>query len=154
MDSTDLAIEERVNNAIQYLKTNPAATKRAVAKKFNISRHRLHRRMSGALPKGGRHASNAKLSEPEEVALCRYIDRLDKMNLSIRKEFIRDAANLILRERSSRASPADPPTVGQHWVDRFIKRHEYYVLPQRLREADRHNAETVSNAAYLFRAAV
>ncbi|KFG81468.1 transposase [Metarhizium anisopliae] len=150
MDSTDPAIEERVNRAIQYLRANPTAKKRSAAKEFNISRHRLNRRISGILPKGGRHASNAKLSEPVEVALCRYIDRLDKMNLSIRKEFIRDAANLILRGQSSPTSHRDPPTVGQHWVDRFIKRHKYSVLPQRIREVDRQNAETIRNVTTYF----
>ncbi|KID81679.1 transposase [Metarhizium guizhouense ARSEF 977] len=146
----DPAIEKRVNNAIQYLKTNPTAKKGAVAKKFDISRQRLDRRISGILPKFGRHARNAKLSEPEEVALCRYIGRLDKMNLSIRKELIRDAANLILREQSSLAPHRDPPTVGQHWVDRFIKRHKYSVLPQRIREVNRHNAETIRNVTTYF----
>ncbi|KAF5132924.1 hypothetical protein E5D57_003546 [Metarhizium anisopliae] len=150
MNVADPTIEKRVNDAIQYLNTNPTAKKRAVAKKFNISRQRLDRRVSGILPKFGRHARNAKLSEPEEVALCRYIDRLDKMNLSIRKEFIRDAANLILRGQASPVSHRDPPTVGQHWVDRFIKRHKYSVLPQRIREVDRQNAETIRNVTTYF----
>lgn len=115
MSSANFDIDLRVEEAAQYLRNNPKAKKRAVAKKFNVPRDRVRRRLSGVQPKKGRHASNAWLTEPEEVALCRYIDLLDRMNLSIRKEFIKDAANLqILRERTEAATP---PSVGpmQAW---------------------------------------
>ncbi|QLI69296.1 uncharacterized protein G6M90_00g066650 [Metarhizium brunneum] len=47
------------------------------------------------------------------------------MNLFVRKEFIKDAADLILRELTKAATP---PSVGLLWVNRFIKRHNYLVL--------------------------
>ncbi|KID81257.1 transposase [Metarhizium guizhouense ARSEF 977] len=147
MSSTNLNIDLRVEEAVQYLRDNPNAKQRAVAKKFNIPRDRLRRRRSGVPPENGRHASNAWLTEPEEVALCRYIDRLDRMNLSIRKEFIKDAANLVLRER---IADATPPSVGPMWVDRFIKRHNYSVLSQKTGDSNRQDAESVEKIATYF----
>ncbi|KJZ75905.1 hypothetical protein HIM_04729 [Hirsutella minnesotensis 3608] len=86
-------------------------------------------------------ATNTKLSKPEETALCRYIDRLDRINLPTRKAFIRDTANYILRARASRAEQADPPTVGKKWVDRFIKRHKYDIVPSHVLDANRQASE-------------
>ena len=57
---------------------------------------------------------------------------------------------MILREQSSLASHRDPPTVGKHWVDRFMKRHKYSVLPERIREADHLNAETIGKVTTYF----
>lgn len=122
MGSANFDIDSRVEEAAQYLRNNPKAKQRAVAKKFNVPRDRVRRHLSGVQPKKGRHASNAWLTEPEEVALCRYIDRLDRMNPSVRKEFIKDAADLILRERTEAATP---PSVGLLCADlaRFGDQH-------------------------------
>ena len=79
-----------------------------------MPRGRLRYRLSGMLPKKGLLVHNTKLTEPEEKALCRYIDRLDALNLAVRPEFVTDATDTILRERSSRIEATDPPTVGQH----------------------------------------
>ena len=147
MSSTNIDIDLRVEEAVRYLGNNLTAGQRAVAKKFNVPRDRVRRRLSGVPPKQGRHASNAWLTEPEEVALCRYVDRLDKMNLSIRKEFIKDAANLILRERTEETPQ---PTVGPKWVARFIKRHNYSVLSQKIRDSSRQNAESVEKVTNYF----
>ncbi|KAF5133824.1 hypothetical protein E5D57_004451 [Metarhizium anisopliae] len=147
MSSTNIDIDLRVEEAVRYLGNNPTAGQRSVAKKFNVPRDRVRRRLSGVPPKQGCHASNAWLTEPEEVALCRYVDRLDMMNLSIRKEFVKDAANLILRERTEETPQ---PTVGPKWVDRFIKRHNYSVLSQKIRDSSRQNAESVEKVTNYF----
>jgi hypothetical protein len=62
----------------------------------------------------GRAGVNLKLTEPEEKALCRYIDRLDHLNLAVRPEFVTDAANAILPARSSKNAEAPLPEVGKH----------------------------------------
>ena len=43
-----------------------------------------------------------KLSNLEETALYRYIDRLDRANLAIRVVYVTDVANYILASRASR----------------------------------------------------
>ena len=63
-----------------------------------------------------------KLLDSEVSAICRYVVRLDRINLAVRAEFITDAANYILRQRSP--SPGTTPTVGKCWTTRFIKRHK------------------------------
>ncbi|KID82360.1 transposase, partial [Metarhizium majus ARSEF 297] len=69
------------------------------------------------------------------------------MNLSIRKEFIKDAANLVLRERTEETPQ---PTVGPKCVARFIKRHNYSVLSQKIRDSSRQNAESVEKVTNYF----
>jgi hypothetical protein len=53
-----------------------------------------------------------KLSEPEEQAICNYINRLDRINLAVRPEFVTDAAIYVLKHRSSNSLPTEEiPTV-------------------------------------------
>ena len=93
-------------------------------------------------PKKGRPAANTKLSREEETAICHYIDRLDRINLAVRPQFITDAANYILKLRSSsRQDPATIPTVGANWTKRFVKRHSYCKRLQKKMQLDRQTAE-------------
>ena len=70
---------------------------------------------------------NMKLSEPEEQAICNYIDRLDRINLAVRPEFVTDVANYVLKHRSSNSLPTEEiPTVNAQWTTRFLKRHDYF----------------------------
>jgi hypothetical protein len=153
----DSTVELRVKEALEYLQVHPSAKPTAVARQFSISRARLLRRLDGIPPRAGTPATNTRLSKPEESALCRYIDRLDRINLPTRKVFIRDTANLILRGRSSRAEQANPLTVGKNWVNRFIKRYKYNVISSHVLDANRHAAENphVINAWFVkFKAIV
>ncbi len=84
---------------------------------------------------------NLKFSRPEELALCAYIDRLDHINLAVRREFVVDAANHILREKASKASRGNPPVVGIHWIDRFVRRYGYTLTSQKKLDANRKMAE-------------
>ena len=115
-----------------------------------MPRGRLRYRHDGRPPKAGQPAANTKLTEPEEKAVCRYIDRLDRINLAVRAEFVADAANTILRERSSRAQQADPPTVGQKWTTRFLKRHGYFRLLQKKLHSDRQASEDLKRVTQYF----
>ncbi|KJZ76545.1 hypothetical protein HIM_03881 [Hirsutella minnesotensis 3608] len=139
--SRDSTVELRVEEALGYLDAHPGAKPTTVARQFAVPRARLLRRIDGIFPRAGNPATNTKLSKPEETALCRYIDRLDRINLPTRKAFIRDTANYILRARASRAEQADPPTVGKKWVDRFIKRHKYDIVPSHVLDANRQASE-------------
>ncbi|KAK3301552.1 uncharacterized protein B0H64DRAFT_383969 [Chaetomium fimeti] len=63
-------------------------------------------------PMAGRPATYSRLSGPEEVVLCRYIDRFDRINFAVRTGFVTDAANYILAQRCSCAEQPNPPVVG------------------------------------------
>jgi hypothetical protein len=139
--SRDSIIELRVKEALEYLQLHPSAKPTTVARQFSISRVRLLCCLDNIPPCTGIPATNTKLSKPEESALCRYIDCLDRINLPTRKVFIRDTANLILQARASRTEQADPPTVGKKWVDRFIKWYNYNVISSHVLDANRHASE-------------
>jgi hypothetical protein len=47
-------------------------------------------------PKKGLLVHNTKLIEPEEKALCCYIDRLNALNLAVQPEFVIDTIDIIL----------------------------------------------------------
>ena len=152
--SCDSTIEFRVKDALQM---HPSTKPTTVARQFSIPRSRLLHRLDGIPPRAGIPATNTKLSKPEESALCRYIDRLDHINLPTRKTFIHDTANFILRARALRAEQANPPTVGKQWVDRFIKRYKYNVIPSYVLDANRHaseNPEAINDWFVKFKAVV
>jgi hypothetical protein len=126
-----------------------------VARQFGVTGARLRYRLDGRGGLKSYHAANSKLTSSEERALCRYIDRLDSINLAVRVEFVTDAANHILRARASPAelaSPAGPTTVGQKWTTRFLKRHDYTRRLQKKLDSDREVSEDPIRVAQYFQA--
>ena len=62
----------------------------------------------------------------EELAVCTYLDRLDKVGLHARLFVIADCANGVLRRAYVGEGP--PPQVNEHRARRFLERHsEYHV---------------------------
>ena len=61
----------------------------------------------------------------------------------MRAEFITDAANYILRERSSSFEPA--PTVGVNWTTHFIKCHSYKKAHQKTLNSVREASEDLDS---------
>ncbi|KAF8428987.1 hypothetical protein EV426DRAFT_583181 [Tirmania nivea] len=72
-------IKARIQQAIEYLSTIENPNISAVAREFFVPRRRLQDRYNGIPSRNERLASNRKLTEAEELAVCKYIDRLDKM---------------------------------------------------------------------------
>ncbi|KAK9444143.1 DDE superfamily endonuclease domain-containing protein [Metarhizium brunneum] len=97
---------------------------------------------AGRGPGNGNSAFHTKLTGAEEKALCKYVNRLDNINLVVRREFIQDTAHCILKVRASK-NDRNPPQVGSKWVGRFIKRHRYKVLPSKVLDANRQVSENV-----------
>jgi hypothetical protein len=60
------------------------------------------------------------------VIRLRYIDRLDRINLSLRKELIRAAVDYILQESAQLGEAIQ--IVGNDWVTRFIERYGYIII--------------------------
>ena len=136
-------MEKNIQLAINYLNANPGAKLTTVVRQFDVPRGRLRSRLAGNTPLTGRQYTNMKLLQPEEKALCSYIDRLDNINLAVRREFVVDAANYILRERASSAQQDNPPTVRKNWIDRFIKRHKYHLMTQKKLDTNRALSESI-----------
>ncbi|OAQ58169.1 DDE superfamily endonuclease [Pochonia chlamydosporia 170] len=139
-------MEARIQEAVRYVDDFPDAKVAKVAREFGVPRNRLRYRLQGRPPKIGRPAVNLKLSRPEEAALCRYIDRLDNINLAVRPEFITDAANHILRERSGRADLV----IGSKWTSRFLKRHGYFKTLQKKLHSERQASEDLTRVSQYF----
>ncbi|KAF6814462.1 transposase [Colletotrichum sojae] len=140
----DQSVESRVLQAVQYLNENPTAKTAQVARQFEIPFAKLRYRLEGRSAKRGTKTANTKLSAPEEKALCRYIDRLDRINLAVRPEFVQDAANAILREKG------DASTVNRQWVTRFLKRHNYTKARQKKLHVDRQASEDTQRVQKYF----
>lgn len=64
-------MEARIKEALRYIEDFPEAKVAKVAREFDVPRSRLRNRLEGRPPKAGRQATNLKLSQPEEAALCR-----------------------------------------------------------------------------------
>jgi hypothetical protein len=142
-------MESRIAEALQYLHDFPDAKLAAVAREFGISRSTLQDRRNGSKSRKGRTATHSKLSQPEETAICRYIDRLDRINLAVRAEFVTDAANSILRARTSFKSAAIP-TVGSKWTSRFLQRRGYKKKLQKKLHSERQSSEDLQRVNSYF----
>ena len=64
-------------------------------------------------------ANNLKLTEIEEESLRKWILSLDSRGVAPRPSTVREIADLLLAARGS----TPPPSVGQNWVTKFVKRH-------------------------------
>ena len=81
-------MESRIDDALHFYSLYPQLPLFAVAREYHVPRTTLQRRLAGAGPRKGRKASHSRLSKAEEEAICRYIDRLKRMNIAVRKDFI------------------------------------------------------------------
>ena len=132
-------IEKRVLEAIEWNNENPGHSIAHVAREFDIKPGRLRRRLLGVQPNFGQPSANTKLSEPQELALVRYIDRLERASLAVRKDLLKDAANRILLLDTPDGKK--PPTVGNNWIARFIRRKGFHVSKQKILDLERQKAE-------------
>ena len=101
MDLASKTTQERAEMAVQSLKENPNQKLATVAKKFHITRSMLRRRVDGVPASGGPIQRHTLLNKAKEIGLCHYIDYLNDTNIPIRKEFVVEATNAILRRRHS-----------------------------------------------------
>ncbi|KAM3479473.1 hypothetical protein MY8738_005442 [Beauveria namnaoensis] len=124
MGQTGSNAEDRLKNCLDFLVQNPGFAVATAARNFGVTRGTLRRRLDGITPKKeGRRAPNTKLTEEEEEELSSEIRRLNDNNVPTPKQWISDAANRIIRARSSDVLDL----VTSRWVDRFITRNGLYV---------------------------
>ena len=137
MPDTYSDIEDRISNALQCLQQSKHPNVAAVAKELDVPYKRLLARFNGRKSRSTRPPTNRKLTEEQEGALCQYLDSLDDIYISATRKQCSATANLLLM-RAHGSQPGSPPTVGEHWVTKFLKRHpEYYIRTQKPLNIDR-----------------
>jgi len=91
-----------LQEAIDFFAENPNTPTASIAKDFGISCTTLKNRILKKTLQRLILPPLTRFSYTEEKAICRYIDRLDTINLAVRKEFVVDVANTILREKEGK----------------------------------------------------
>ena len=114
-----LSQESRMQMAISAYKKKQFRSPTAAAAMFAVPRTSLLNRLRGMEPRTETRANGHKLTVSEEEALTKQLLDADKRGFSIRPEFLRGMAQILLRGRLR-----DPTaTLGVNWAYKFIKRH-------------------------------
>ncbi|KAL2703800.1 hypothetical protein AAEP93_004871 [Penicillium crustosum] len=110
--------EGRILLAIQAFKNKEISSIRELARRFNIPRITLQRRLTGDLFRPETRANNHKLTETEEESLEKWILSIDLRGAAPRPSIVREIADLLLQKRGT--TPV--LSVGEKWVYNFVKR--------------------------------
>ena len=89
------------------------------ARRFNVPRSTLRRRLHGLQNRATSRANSHKLTETEEETLRKWILDLDDRGAAPRPSTVREIANILLAARGN--TPVE--TVGEKWVYNFVKRN-------------------------------
>ncbi|KAJ5205417.1 hypothetical protein N7472_001865 [Penicillium cf. griseofulvum] len=140
MPKTNKDIENQLQLAMDSLSEQSKPNIAKTAREFAVPVHRLRRRWKGGKSLFQRQPNGRKLSSVQEQALCEYIDYFDAVGVSINRRQIAIAANSILEE--DYYNDTEPPLqIGEHWLQRFLKRNpEYYVRRRRALDVKRATA--------------
>ena len=103
--------EEQIIKALNALRNEEYSSVRAAALAFGITPRTLLRRSKGSASKSTRPPAGRTLTEVKECALCEYIERLDKCELSAKLPMVEKAANYLLCQ-AHRDLQIPPPMVG------------------------------------------
>ena len=88
--------ENRVQMDISAYKTQKIKSKLEAAETFGISEATLRRRLGRMKPRAGTRANSHKLTAFEEDVLVKRLRDADKRGFSIRPEFLREMAGILL----------------------------------------------------------
>jgi hypothetical protein len=121
MTSTYIAIEHRIQKAINALNTRQNPSQTEIAREFNVPLQRLRSRLAGHPPASAvRGLHNRKLKPDQDLALHTYIKRLDELGLPVRLNMIQSTANALIRQDYPRW--AYPPPLNAQWTKRWLDR--------------------------------
>lgn len=134
--------ENSIIEAVEYYRSNPGSTFRAVATLFHVDRTTLSRRVRGSKSLYQRAPPNLRLTKDQDKALIAYIYRLHNLKVPLRVKYIEKAANALL------AMPnGGTPKVGPLWASRWISRNpEIKIIQQKAIELERqiaYNYDTI-----------
>jgi hypothetical protein len=91
-------IEACIKQAVDALKQEEFTTIKAAVQAFNVPYSRLYAWVEGRKNQLERRATNRRLSKAQELALCQYIDELDKYDIPATQKMVHKTANSILKE--------------------------------------------------------
>jgi DNA-binding transcriptional MerR regulator len=130
MPKDNAGIEIRIAKAMASLSEQSKPNIAKTAREFAVPLNRLRHRWNGGKSLFQRQPNGRKLSSAQESALRQFIEYFDNAGASINQTQIAIAANSILEE--AHTNPAiPPPKIGEHWVERFLKRNPQYHLRRR-----------------------
>jgi len=109
--------ESRIQLAIQAIKNQEISSIREVARRFNVSRTSLSRRLNGTTFRGETRANRYKLTQTEEETLLQWILSMDSRGAAPQLPMVEEMANILLAERCH-------DRVGKNWVYKFVKRQD------------------------------
>ena len=112
--------ERRMEMAIEAFDKGQFSSKTACAKAFDVAPRTLMTRLNGVPPRKEAIANCRKLSNTEEATLSKWILDMDKRGLPLHISHVRYLAKLLLSARQKQSSM---PSIGELWVNRFIRRH-------------------------------
>src|SRR5271156_1180332 len=117
--------EARISKACDALERFEKPNIARAARDFNVNERKLRNRFNGIPSKSEYGGHNKTLTDDQELAVCHYLDRMDKTGIFARPRMLRSVANSILaRNHNDLNTP--PPLVGPNWPRRFLARHPEY----------------------------
>ena len=125
-------IEAWIQRAITSLATQEKPNISTTSKEFHVPAQQPWAQWNGCFSKITRPAAGKKLTVDQEMAVYRYLDRLDKVGTAARCPMLVHCANFILSQ--SHTNSVNPSlTVGHNWPKCFLDAHaEYYIRKQKL----------------------
>ena len=111
--------EKRMKLAVEAFNKGQFQSKTACAKAFDVAPRTLMYHLNGMVPRHEKTANCRKLSELEEDTLSRWILDMYQRGLPLQISDARYLAQLLL---SARLKTPEKATIGELWVNRFIKR--------------------------------
>lgn len=117
---SEVSKEERMKAAIKAFNEGKFPSKSACARVFDVPSRTLMKRLNGVTSRNESLANGRKLSDIEENTLSRWILDMSQRGLPLQLSSVHYLAQLLL---SARLKSPQKATIGELWVNRFIKRH-------------------------------
>ena len=92
------ASELRVEEAIEAFHNGQFPSAAAAARAFDIEPRRLQRRLKGQASRSTRQPTFTALNPSQEQAICKYIEDLDKIDMSPTIGMLKGAADCLLQK--------------------------------------------------------
>ena len=113
-----LSSTSRILEAVAYAKKHPLVSRRRIGRDFGVDDTILRRRLTGTQKSRQEvHRHQQLLTKGDEKAIANWCCDMDDVGFPVTFDIVREMAQNILKERG------ELHQVGEHWVDRFIKRN-------------------------------
>jgi hypothetical protein len=108
-------IEERINKVINIIRKESEPSIAKFAREFDILYGRLFTRFHSKIPKTERPGVNQHFSEAEDLAICAYIKKTNRISLFPSLAILESIANGFLRRRHTNPNILVPSHLINHW---------------------------------------